>query len=257
MLRFVTPAIVVRTVDYGEADRIVTLFCQGAGKLSAIARGARKSTRRFGAALALFGTGEAKLTERPGSELATLESFDGARGFPHLTSDMVKVAHGGYACELVRELSPPRQPEPEVFALLIALLERLDAEPPRAERLRLFEMRLLDLVGLRPELSRCLVCGSDALDGNGQAFEGRRGGVVCGACRLEGAGHGVALSGEARRALLQMQEAPLESAMEPTLPPAVNAACRDALSALITDHLGRPLKSVEFIAKLSGALRAH
>ncbi|HEY7956695.1 MAG TPA: DNA repair protein RecO [Polyangia bacterium] len=256
MLRLVTPAIVVRTVDYGEADRIVTLFCREAGKLSAIARGARKSTRRFGAGLSLFGTGEAKLTERPGSELATLESFDGARGFPHLTMDMVKVAHGGYACELVRELSPPRQPEPEVFDLLIELLERLDGEPARAESLRLFELRLLDLVGLRPELERCLGCGAVALDGNGQAFEGRRGGVVCGACRLEGAGQGVALSGEARQALVRMQEATLASASELTLAPAVNAACRDALSALITFHLGRPLKSVEFIAKLSGALRA-
>ena len=104
----VTPAIVLRTVDYGEADRVVTLLSRDEGKLSAIARGARKSKRRFGAALSLFGVGEARLTERAGAELGTLESFSSQRGFPGLYADVAKVAHGSYACELARELAPPR-----------------------------------------------------------------------------------------------------------------------------------------------------
>src|ERR1044071_6622489 len=102
-MKRVTPAVVLRTVDYGEADRVVTLLCRDGGKRSALARGARKSARRFGAGLALFGVGEATLTERVGSELATLDSFHAARGFARLTLDVAKVAHGGYACEVVRE----------------------------------------------------------------------------------------------------------------------------------------------------------
>ena len=81
-MRLVTPAIVLRTVDYGEADRVVTLFTRDAGKLSALARGARKSVKRFGAALGLFGVGEAVLVDKPNVELSALERFDGARGFP-------------------------------------------------------------------------------------------------------------------------------------------------------------------------------
>jgi DNA repair protein RecO (recombination protein O) len=220
MAKVVTPAVVLRTVDYGEADRVVTLLCRDGGKRAALARGARKSTRRFGAGLALFGVGEATLSERAGAELATLETFHGARGFPHLMQDVAKMAHGGYACELVRELSPPHKEEPEVFALLVTLLDLLDMHPPRAETLRVFELRLLDAVGLRP------------------SFDENDGRIV---------------DEEVRQALLQAQSLPLERALELTLPPAVNAICRDVLQTVIFDHLGKPLKSVEFIAKLNAS----
>ena len=143
----VTPSIVLRTVDYGEADRIVTLYTREAGKLSALARSARRSTRRFGAGLSIFGTGEATLTERASSELCTLESFHSARGFPGLLLDVARMAHAGYACELVRELSPPRHPEPELFELLLEMFTRLEDGPARPEALRVFELRLLEAVG--------------------------------------------------------------------------------------------------------------
>ena len=249
MPRLVTPALVVRTVDYGESDRVVTLFTRTHGKLGAIARAARKSLKRFGAGLALFGVGEATLNERPGADLATLESFDAARGFPLLLTDVAKVAHGGYACELVRELVPPHQPEPQLFDQLVNFLDYLERHPARAETLRVFELHVLDSVGLRPTLDRCTRCDDDVLDQPGQVFPVRAGGVVCGACH----GDGPALDGEARLALLGAQELPLEHADKVALAPSVNAACRAALSALIHDHLGRPLKSVEFIAKLNHA----
>jgi DNA repair protein RecO (recombination protein O) len=249
MARFLTPAVVVRTVDYGEADRIVTLVTREHGKLSAIARAARKSTKRFGAGLSLFGIGEATLVDRPGAELSTLEAFHGARGFPQLLLDVAKVAHGGYVCELVRELVPPRQAEPEIFELLVSMLELLDGAPARAETLRVFELKLLTAVGLQPQLERCLGCDTDVLDGPGQVLDLRRGGVMCGTCH----GNGRALDGEARRALVHGQGLVVAEAAAWTLPGPVNVACREALSALITDHLGRPLKSVEFIAKLNHA----
>jgi DNA repair protein RecO (recombination protein O) len=247
MARLITPAVVVRTIDYAESDRIVTLVTREHGKVSAIARGARKSQKRFGAGLALFGMGEASLHERPGAELLTLEAFDGARGFPQLLLDVAKVAHGGYACELVRELVPPRQPEPEIFDLLVALLAMLDEGAARAETLRVFELRVLDAVGLRPQLDACLVCGTEALDGEGQVFDVRKGGVVCGACH----GNGRLFDGETRAALQRAQATVLGEAGHITLSATVNAGCREALSALVTDHLGRTLKSVEFIAKLN------
>lgn len=252
-MKVVTRAIVLRTVDYGEADRVVTLLCQEGGKRSALARGARKSARRFGAGLALFGVGEATLSERPGAELATLESFHGARGFPQILTDVAKMAHGGYACELVRELSPPHKDEPEVFALLLTLLDLLDGGPARAETLRLFELQLLNAVGLRPTVDRCVECGRKALDEEGQVFDLRRGGVVCAACHRDGHGHGRALDGAARRAMQEAQALPLARAAEWTLAPSVNAACRDALSEVIRDHLGKALKSLEFIAKLNAS----
>jgi DNA repair protein RecO (recombination protein O) len=249
MARLITPAIVLRTVDYGEADRIVTLLAREGGKRAAIARGARKSTRRFGAGLALFGVGEATLHERPHAELDTLESFHGARGFPSLMLDVAKVAHGGYACELVRELAPPKQSEPALFDLLLAFFAQLDAAPARAETLRVFELRLLDEVGLRPQLDACVSCNTHALDEPGQVLDARSGGVVCAACHR----HGRPLDGDARRALAHAQTLALDDAPSLTLAPQVNATCREALASLFTEHLGRPLKSLEFIHKLNQA----
>jgi DNA repair protein RecO (recombination protein O) len=248
-MRVTTPAIVLRTVDYGEADRVVTLFTREAGKLSALARGARKSVKRFGAALGLFGVGEAVLIDKPNAELSGLERFDGARGFPALMSDVAKVAHGGYACELVRELIPPRQPEPGVFELLVTFFAALEAGPARAETLRIFELRLLDALGLRPSLEACVACGTTELGDSGDVLDVRRGGVVCAHCH----GHGRPLTDEVRRALVDALALDLHSAPSFALAPAVNAGAREALGAIIIDHVGRPLKSLEFIAKINHA----
>jgi DNA repair protein RecO (recombination protein O) len=249
MSRLVTPAIVLRTVDYGEADRVVTLFTRDVGKLSALARGARKSVRRFGAALGLFGVGEAVLRDKPQADLLGLERFDGARGFPSLMADVAKVAHGGYACEVVRELVPLRQAEPHVFELLVTFFAALEAGPARAETLRIFELALLDALGLRPELGSCVACDSDDLGMPGDVFDVRRGGVVCAHCH----GHGRPLVDDVRRALVDAQARTLHDAASLTLSPSVNAGCREALAAIIADHVGRPLKSLEFIAKLNHA----
>jgi DNA repair protein RecO (recombination protein O) len=248
-MRLTTPAIVLRTVDYGEADRVVTLFTRDAGKLSALARGARKSVRRFGAALGLFGVGEAVLHDKPSAELAGLERFDGARGFPALMDDVAKVAHGGYACELVRELIPPRQPEPQIFELLITFFAALEAGPARAETLRIFELALLDALGLRPQLDHCVGCGNDELGAPGDVLDVRRGGVVCAHCH----GHGRPLADEVRRALVAAQALELAEAPGFVLSPSLNVGCREALSSIVLDHIGRPLKSLEFIAKLNHA----
>ena len=248
-MRVTTAAIVLRTVDYGEADRVVTLFTRDAGKLAALARGARKSVKRFGAALGLFGVGEAVLVDKPNAELAALERFDGARGFPALMSDVAKVAHGGYACEVVRELIPARQPEPEVFELLVTFFAALEAGPARAETLRIFELRLLDALGLRPQLESCVACGTDELGAAGDVLDVRRGGVVCAHCH----GHGRPLVDEVRRALVDAQALDLHAAAGFALPAPVNAGAREALGAIIVDHVGRPRKALEFIAKLNHA----
>jgi DNA repair protein RecO (recombination protein O) len=110
------------------------------------------------------------------------------------------------------------------------------------------ELRVLDVVGLRPQIDRCVACGGDQLDRPGQVFDARRGGVVCAACH----GHGHALDGAARRALARAQSTSLAEAGALHLSPTVNADCREVLTALVCDHLGHALRSLEFIAKLNG-----
>lgn len=249
MKRFVTRAVVLDSVEYGEADRIFTLLAETEGRVSALAKGARRSARRFGAGLSLFGVGQATLATTRG-ELFRLEAFDSARGFPHLGSEVAKVAHASYACELVRELAPPHKAEPELFALLLSFLGRLDQGSAAVEPLRVLELRLLDAVGLRPEFENCLGCGHPARDDEGQVIDIGRGGLVCGRCH----GHGRSAPAELRQALVWLQNAELTSTVSPKhFSRSVQTGCRDILSAFVGQHLSRPLRSLEFIHKLNQA----
>lgn len=252
---FRTDALVLRLVDYAEADRIVTLLSRSHGKIAAWARAAKKSRGRFGGALALFVAGQATLKPRRGSDLFVLERFDAAHDYSRMAGDVIRFAHASYATELVRELLPAGQAEPAVFDLLVELFDVLLRLGPRADTLRAFELRLLDEIGLRPVLDRCVVCGAedaDLLDRGGAVVVPERGGLVCAACAARAGGAGARrLSGAARRRLLAVRDVPLQAAAEASPAPAEVAACaREAVQAILGAHLRRPLKSWAFLEQL-------
>lgn len=249
-----TPAIVLRAVNYGEADRIVTLFGRDTGRVSALARGARKSQRRFAGGLSLCALGTAALRERPGADLATLERFDATESHPALGSDVARMAHAAYAAELVGKLCAPHQVEPTAFDWLAAFLRLLDGEGASAERLRVFEIGLLSGLGFGPVLDTCAVCGGESFAGRGGAevafrWDPDRGGAVCTAC----ARGGRPLQPAAREALMQLSRTSLVDATTISLPADVNRDCREALLEIINHHVSGPLKTVEFIAKVARA----
>ncbi len=252
-----TAAIVLRTIDYGEADRVVTLFGRSTGSVSAIARGARKSQRRFGGGLGLGAVGVVALRERAGSELCTLERFDVTETHPGLGGEVLKVAELAYAAELVTKLCAPRQPEPDVFDALRELIGLVAEEGPSGARLRVFELLLLDRLGFGPVLDACVVCGREDLS-RAETIDVRwnpeRGGVVCRACGSVGR----PMRPVVRLALCRYAELPLAAALEkaaeaggaPPIEPDVARGCRDALAELVATHLSAPLRSLEFLAKL-------
>jgi DNA repair protein RecO (recombination protein O) len=231
-----TPAIVLRAVNYGEADRIVTLFGRDTGRLSALARAARKSQRRFAGGLGLCAVGVASLRERAGADLLILESFDATAAHAVLGSDVAR---------MVTKLCAPRQVEAAVYDWLADFLAHLDAEGASAERLRVFELGLLGALGFGPVVDRCVACG----DAGAKAYrwDPDRGGAVCGACARVGR----PISAEARAALARLGGVLLADAGRETLPADVNRDCREALLEIINHHVTGPLKSVEFIAKLA------
>jgi DNA repair protein RecO (recombination protein O) len=245
-----TPAIVLRAVSYGEADRIVTLFGRETGRLSALARGARKSQRRFAGGLGLCAVGVASLRERPGADLLTLEGFDTTTSHPTLGTDVARMAHAAYAAELVTKLCAPRQVERAVYDWMAELLGLLDAEGASAERLRVFELGLLGGLGFGPVVDRCAAC-DESPPGRAFRWDPDRGGAVCVACARAGR----PISTEARAALIRLSQVPLRAAGGETLSSDVNRDCREALLEIINHHISGPLKSVEFIAKLSAANR--
>ncbi len=243
-----TPAIVLRRVAYGEADLLVTLLGFETGRVSALARGARKSSRRFAGGLGPGLAGDARLRDRPGAELMGFESFDARGDRPGLSGDIAKAAHAAYAVELCDRLCPPRQPEKSVFAWLDEFLSRLDAGTATAERLRVFELGLLRGLGIGPSLDRCVVCDRGDLGGEDVRWHPDRGGVVCHNCL----GRGDLMSGRTRLELERLARTPLADADTPVLDRDLGVACRRAVLALLREHVHGPLRSLDFIEKMSG-----
>jgi DNA repair protein RecO (recombination protein O) len=233
-------AVVLRTVDYGERDRVVTLLSRERGKLSAFARGARSSQRRFGGALEPFNLLAAELTER-GGDLWVLESAGVERAFGAVRGDLARIACASYAVELARELVRDAEPHEDLFDHLLDYLERLDAAPARPWDLRGFELDGLRAAGLMPSLEDCARCGRPSGD-EGTRFDPAQGGVLCAACRpLAGPGAGQ-IGVEALAALRRLQRG------EPAGAPApIAAEARALLGAYVEYHLGKRLLSRRFL----------
>jgi DNA repair protein RecO (recombination protein O) len=175
-----TQAVVLRSIRYGEADRIVHLYTPHRGRVGAIAKGVRRSRSRFGGRLEPFFRLDLILHEGRG-ELLTVTSAETVDGYSHLRSDGRALDAAARACDAVNRLFETTEPHPEVFNLLCNALALLDAEPARgtlANQLA-FRLKLLVAAGLAPQLAACAACGaSDHLTG----FSGAAGGVVCSAC---------------------------------------------------------------------------
>jgi DNA repair protein RecO (recombination protein O) len=235
-------------VVYGEADLVVTLLGSETGRVSALARGARKSSHRFAGGLGMAAAGEARLRERAGAELMVLESFDARNDRAGLAMDVAKAAHAAYAIELCDRLCPPRQAEKSVFAWLDEFLTRLSAGVATAERLRVFELGLLRGLGFGPSLDRCVVCDRADLGGEDVRWHPERGGVVCRNC----SGRGDLISGNTRQVLERLSKAGLADADGIVLDRDVGGGCRRAVLALLREHVHGPLRSLDFIEKMSG-----
>jgi DNA repair protein RecO (recombination protein O) len=147
-----TEAIVLRLTDYGEADRIVSLFTLEQGKLQGIARGAKRSRKRFAGALEPFAHLKLQLQLHQGAGLANLLSADIVGIFPGIRGDLTKIGSAAYACELVERLTPDAEANPRLFRLLYCYLEVLDSAPPSPSDRRFFSVNLLKILGYQPEL---------------------------------------------------------------------------------------------------------
>lgn len=247
--------VVLRTVDYGESDRVVSLLTAERGLVSAFARGARASRRRFGGALELGTLVAAEGRERRGAELLGLESVSVLRAFGGIRADLARIACAGYACDLARGLVRDAEPHPELLALLVEYLGQLDEAPALPTALRAFELGALGAVGFMPCLSRCVRCGAEPA-GERVPFDPAEGGVLCAACCGAASPAAPRLGAEAVRSLARLQAGGLARAAAEPLSPGAGVQAREALTRFIEHHLGRRLASRRFLDEVGPALLA-
>jgi DNA repair protein RecO (recombination protein O) len=172
--------IVLRSIRYGEADRILHLYTPRRGRVSAIAKGVRKARSRFGGRLEPFFHIDGVFHEGR-SDLLTVTSVSTVAAHPRLREDAHALDVAARACDAVGRLFATDDPHPGVFHLLANELALLDARPDRATAANgiAFRLKLLLAAGIAPQLAACASCGEpEHLSG----FSGAAGGVVCPAC---------------------------------------------------------------------------
>ena len=178
-----TPAVIIEVRDYGEADKIVTCYSLARGRMSGIAKGAKRSLKRFVNKLELFTLLELHFTDSRTSALVRLDQADLLDHFPALRNDYARYTAAVLLCELALHWTKENDPDPRLFELLRWGLTNLQAvERPPLWGAVLFELKLMTLLGYQPDLGGCTVC--DRLPpGRGPfSFRPAGNGLFCASC---------------------------------------------------------------------------
>jgi DNA repair protein RecO (recombination protein O) len=247
-----TEAIILSRMDFGEADRLLTILTPRHGKLRAIAKGARKPTTRKSGHVELFARTDMLLHR--GRELFVISQAEMTEGYLPLREDLNRTAYANYVVELLDRFTTDEDDAESavLFELLDAALRQLCGEADVRIVARYYEMRLLDAVGFRPELGRCAVCG-EAISAQNQYFSAGAGGVVCPAC---GAGREnlLPVSQHALHALRVFQREPWARVKALQLNGPLHAEIERIMLGYLVALLESRLQSVDFIRRLRGGV---
>lgn len=178
-----TKAVVLRTRPFGESDKIVTLLTEDSGKVTGIAKGAKRSRKRFGAALELFCHVRLDYRERRGTDLAFLERAVILRPWSGVVCSLDRYAAATHIIEVADKISAEREVGCDLYDVVVAALERLDRAEPCAATLRIFELAVLAASGYGADFSRCVGCEAPLRDGDfGARVHVPGGGLLCSGC---------------------------------------------------------------------------
>jgi DNA repair protein RecO (recombination protein O) len=241
-----TEAIVLRILDYGESDRIVTFCTSEFGKLRGIAKGARRSRKRFANALEPFSHSKILFSRRGPDSLALIESSDVICHFPAIRADLEKTLGASYLIDLTDQFTLKNE---ELFRLLHGFLQLIETVPAREALLRFFEIRLLKLSGYDPHLDHCLICRTPLDKETAYRFRSADGGLTCLSCRPEGPDT-VPVSLGTIRTLLLGRDLSIDRLERLLLSEQSAAECRLLLSHFIRHILGKEPKSVHVLNEI-------
>jgi DNA repair protein RecO (recombination protein O) len=169
--------IVIRSTDYGESHKIVAIFTREAGKISGVARGAKKPNSRLSAISQLFIY--AHFLMQAGRGLGTLQQGEIISSFKGIKEDIFKTAYTAYIAEMVDKSMPDKEPNPYLFELLLQTFQYIDEGLDPDVLTFIFEMKMLSVLGLYPEMGKCAVCGTT--EGK-YSFSIKENGLVCHRC---------------------------------------------------------------------------
>jgi DNA repair protein RecO (recombination protein O) len=173
-------------IDYGEADRIVTFYTDKIGKLKGIAKGARRSKKRFSNSIELFSQSKIIFSRNNKEGLALIENCDVINHYPAIRENLESTMAASYLTDLTNRFTVEEKRNKELFGLIGNFLELIENGNDLEKIMRFFEIRLLELSGYDPVLEKCVGCGTPLDRINTPFFNSRNGGIECPQCHRNG-----------------------------------------------------------------------
>jgi DNA repair protein RecO (recombination protein O) len=244
---FRVDAVVLRHSDYGEADRLLTMYTRQLGKTRALAKGARKIASRKAGHIETFT--HVKLQLAKGRDMFLITQADTVDAYLPLREDLILTSQAAYVMELLDRFTYENDTEnASTFRLLTDTLARLASKADPWLVIRFYEMRLLDFMGFRPQLLECANCGREIV-AEDQFFSFTAGGVVCPRC-----GHGLPtvrnISVDTLKYLRHFQRSSYTEASRARPSPEVQQEAEVLMQGYFTYLLERELNTPGFLKKI-------
>lgn len=243
MTQYQTEAILLAAKNWGEADKMVTLFSREYGKISAIAYGARRPKSRLTAGMQPFMHIAIALT--PGKNLDYIKQYDTIRTFREIRENLDYMAYGAFITELITELCPERQPEPLVFDLLESILKMISERNPRVVA-SAGAWQMLTLTGFSPQYKNCSICSQPLVFP--AYFSPAAGGGICQACHTADS---ISYSASASNLLEKLINLDWQRPGNFSVRGSVLVETEKLFTRYLKYHIDKPLKSLEFIKELA------
>lgn len=241
-----TEAIVLRRTDFGEADRLLTLFSPHLGKFKAIAKGARKPQSRKTGHVELFMRSKFLIAE--GRDLGIITQAEAIETYASLRDDLVRATYASYFVELLDRFTVEEDPHPDIYDLLAGALGWLVAGDEPLLVARYYEMRLLSMTGFQPRLFSCVAC-DEAIEEQDQFFSAELGGLLCPGCRPADM-RAMPITAAAVKVMRYLQTRPIDTVRVLRLRPPLLHEIERINHFYLTHTLERELKSVDFLHRL-------
>lgn len=225
--------IVIRSMDYGEGNKIITLFTRELGKVGVMARGAKKMNSRHAAIAQLFTLGEFVFF-KSGSHMGTLNHADIIASHQRLRGDLPLCAYSAYVVEMVDRLQTDHDPNAYVYEQTKAALDGIEEGKDAQIITHLFEMKMLMQAGYSPNLEQCAVCGSET---NNPLVNIRLGGLLCLNCSLREP-ESVVITEGVLKLLRLFARADLNRLGKVEVKPETKAILKSLMRGLLDEHIG-------------------
>ncbi|WP_110926902.1 DNA repair protein RecO [Bacillus massiliglaciei] len=236
--------IVIRRTDYGENNKIITIYTREFGKIGVMARGASKPNSRFASATQLFCYGFFLVT--PSSGLRSLQQAELADSMRYIREDLYATAYASYIVELLDRSVEDKKPSGYLFELLHQTLHYINEEYDPEVMKFIFEMKMLPVNGISPTLNHCAVCGET----EGEfSFSFREGGLICHRC-LGKDPRNVKMSAGAVRLLRVFYYMDLSRLGTISVKPETKKEIKKIIDTYYEEYSGLHLKSKKFLNQL-------